>query len=92
METSLFNKTFCDSEGNIVLAQPPNLPLLVWIGATLLKVVFRDGSLHSILDIIAFGSLFTWAWQELFDGVNYFRRALGLIILIWAIASKTQGF
>jgi hypothetical protein len=92
METSLFGKTFCDSEGNVVLAQPPNLPLLVWIGATLLKVVFTYGSLHSILDIIAFGSLFTWAWQELFEGVNYFRRALGLIVLIWAITSKAQRF
>jgi hypothetical protein len=92
METSLFNKTFCDSEGNVVLAQPPNLPILVWIGATLLKVVFTDGSLHSILAVIAFGSLFTWAWQELFDGINYFRRVLGLIVLIWTIASQTQGF
>jgi hypothetical protein len=92
METSFFAKTFCDSEGNVVLAQPPNLPILVWVGSTLLKLVFTDGSLHSILDIIAFGSLFTWAWQELFEGINYFRRALGLTILIWVITSKTQGF
>jgi hypothetical protein len=92
VESSLFNKIFCDSEGNVVLAQPPNLPLLVWIGATLLKVIFTDGSFNIILDIIAFGSLLTWAWQELFEGVNYFRRALGLIVLIWAIASKIQGF
>jgi len=32
--------------------------------------------------------LFTWAWQELFEGVNYFRRALGLVVLIGCIASR----
>jgi hypothetical protein len=33
MENSLFDQTFRDSEGNIVIAQPPNLPLLVGITA-----------------------------------------------------------
>jgi hypothetical protein len=32
--------------------------------------------------------LFTWAWQELFQGVNYFRRSLGLVVLLGAIASR----
>jgi len=35
-----------------------------------------------------FWLLFTWAWQE--QGVNYFRRALGLIVLLGAIASRLQ--
>jgi hypothetical protein len=40
------------------------------------------------LEVLAFGSLFTWAWEELFQGVNYFRRALGLLVLVSLIASK----
>ncbi len=91
MQSSLFDKTFKDSEGNIVLAQAPNLPLLVWLVATLLKLVLTSGSIYIALDAIAFGTLFTWAWQELFQGVNYFRRALGLVVLIIAIASKIPG-
>jgi len=90
MEDSLLNKTFKDSEGNVVLAQMQNLPLLVWIAATLLKLILTSGSIHIGLDAIAFGSLFTWAWQELFQGVNYFRRALGFVVLIGAIASRIQ--
>jgi hypothetical protein len=43
------------------------------------------------LEALAFGSLFTWAWLELFQGVNYFRRALGLGVLIGVIASRTVG-
>ncbi|MGV0028244.1 hypothetical protein [Phormidesmis priestleyi] len=90
MENTLFDRTFRDSDGNIVIAQMPNLPILVWITATLLKLVFTTGNIHSGLDAIAFGSLFTWAWQELFQGVNYFRRSLGLVVLVGAIASRLQ--
>ncbi len=97
MEDTLFNRTFRDSDGNIVIAQMPNLPLLVWITATLLKLILTSGKLiltsgniHTGLDALAFGSLFTWAWQELFQGVNYFRRSLGLVVLLGAIASRLQ--
>jgi hypothetical protein len=82
MENSLFDRTFRDSEGKIVLAQTPNLPLLVWGAASLLQFLVTSGKFHTGLELIAFGSLFTWAWQELFEGVNYFRRALGLVVLI----------
>ena len=90
MENTLFDQVFRDSEGNIVIAQPPNLPLIVGISATLLEVILTTGKIHIGLDLIAFGSLFTWAWLELFQGVNYFRRALGLIVLVGLIVWKLQ--
>ncbi|MBD1893127.1 hypothetical protein [Coleofasciculus sp. FACHB-129] len=79
--TTLFDRTFRDSEGKIVIAQMPNLPLLVGLGASLLQLVLPSGNLQTGLNLVGFGALFTWAWQELFDGVNYFRRALGLVVL-----------
>lgn len=88
MENNLFDRTFRDSKGDIVLAQPPNLPILVWLAATLLNFIPMSGSIQVGLDAIAFGALFTWAWQELFQGVNYFRRALGFVVLIALISSK----
>lgn len=88
MPSTLFDKTFRDSQGVVVIAQPPNPPLWTWIAVTLLKFVFTKGSLHEGLDAIAFGSLFTWAWLELFEGANYFRQALGAIVLIGAIVSR----
>ena len=91
MESTLFDRTFKDSEGNIVLGQMPNLPILVWVTATLLQLVFTSGKVYAGLNAIAFGSLFTWAWQELFDGVNYFRRALGLVVLVGAIVMKINA-
>jgi hypothetical protein len=91
MENTLFDKTFRDNEGNIVIAQPPNLPLLVGITATVLSLIVKSGNIHIGLEAVAFGSLFTWAWQELFEGVNYFRRALGLLVLIAVIASRVSN-
>jgi hypothetical protein len=88
MSVTRFDKIFHDDRGNLVIIQPPNLPILVWVTVTLLKFVFQSGSVYLGLDAIAFGSLFTWAWLELFDGVNYFRRGLGLVVLIGAIASR----
>lgn len=90
MDNTLFDRTFRDSEGNITIAQPPNLPLIVWILASLLKLVFTTGKVNLGLELLAFGSLFTWAWEELFQGVNYFRRALGLIVLFGLMAWKMQ--
>lgn len=90
MENTLFDQVFRDSEGNIILAQMPNLPLIVWIVASLLKIVVTTGRINLGLDLIAFGSLFTWAWEELFQGVNYFRRGLGLLVLFGLMAWKIQ--
>ncbi len=83
---TLFDRTFRDSKGNIVVAQAPNLPVLVGVAASLLQYVLPSGQLHRAAELIAFGALFTWAWQELFEGVNYFRRALGLIGLAGLMA------
>ena len=88
MENTLVDKTFRDDKGKIVLGQMPNLPLIVWIVASLLSLIFTSGKTNTVLDFLANGSLFTWAWLELFQGVNYFRRALGLAVFISMIASK----
>ncbi|MEH1949716.1 MAG: hypothetical protein V7K77_22605 [Nostoc sp.] len=90
MENTLVDKTFRDSNGKIVVAQMPNPPLILWIVASLLTLVFTSGKINTVLDFLANGSLFTWAWMELFQGVNYFRRALGLAVLIGMIAYKIQ--
>lgn len=83
-----FDKFFRDSEGEIVIAQPPNPPLILWFVASVLQLIVKTGKIHTGLDAIAFGALFTWAWLELFEGVNYFRRTLGFCVLIAAIASR----
>lgn len=91
MENTLLDRVFRDDEGNIVIAQPPNLPLIVGVVTSLLQIILNTGKINLGLELIAFGSLFTWAWEELFQGVNYFRRALGLFVLVGLIAWKMQS-
>jgi len=86
--TTVVDKIFRDPDGNIVIAQAPNLPLIVWGVASLLELIFTTGKVNIGLNALAFGALFTWAWQEIFEGVNYFRRFLGFVVLIGLLASK----
>ena len=41
--------------------------------------------IHALFVMLSFGFIFTWAWLEITSGVNYFRRALGLSVLIIAV-------
>jgi hypothetical protein len=77
-----FDRIFRDRNGQIVIGQPPNLPLGVALTATILSALLPAGTLQTAMDLVGFGTWFTWAWLELFDGVNYFRRALGLVTLV----------
>ena len=56
MENTLVDKTFRDSNGRIVLAQMPNLPLIVWIVASLLALFFTNGKINTVLVLLADGS------------------------------------
>ncbi len=90
MNNAFLDNFFRDKNGEIVIAQPPNLPILIWGAASLSQLVFKTGQINFGLDVLATGSLFVWAILELFQGVNYFRRTLGLVVLISLLASKIQ--
>ncbi|MFQ4135990.1 hypothetical protein PGN35_006675 [Nodosilinea sp. PGN35] len=85
---ALFDRIFRDSAGNIVIGQMPNLPVLVAVTATVLQTVLPAGLPQTAAALVAFGTWFTWAWQELFEGVNYFRQALGLAALVGLLVLK----
>ncbi|GAP98478.1 hypothetical protein [Leptolyngbya sp. NIES-2104] len=85
-EPTLFDRFFRDPEGNIVIAQKPNLPILIWGATTALQFLNFGGKFQTGLELVSFGILFTWAWLEIFQGVNYFRRSLGLVVLVGMLA------
>lgn len=78
---------FKDKQGRFVIAQAPNMPLIGWFIFTMLDLLWRSSppKIHSLFDILSFGFIFTWAWLEITDGVNYFRRTLGLFVLVIVI-------
>ena len=84
------DKTIRDKDGKLAIWQMPNIPLLTWVIATILAKVFTHGKSHDLFTTVAYGALFTWALMEIFSGVNYLRRTLGLIVLIMLILSKSK--
>lgn len=72
----------------MVLWQKPNVLLWFWLVASIVARLLVAGKPHRLSEAVAYGSLFGWAYLEITDGVNYFRRALGLVILIAIILNK----
>jgi hypothetical protein len=68
--------------GKITIAQAPNPPLIIWLVATLVTVVFSPtGTAGTAFTIIGTGALIIWAGDELIRGVNPFRRAVGAVVV-----------
>lgn len=70
------------NDKSFALFQVPNLPLIVGLVCYGLNMLLANGKLDTLFGIVGFGAIFTWAWLELFKGVNWARRALGLAVLI----------
>ena len=77
-----------DKNGKAVLWQSPNLPLWTWFIAMLLTHILPYGQWNFVASLISFGALFTWAYLEIRQGVNYFRRTVGVLVIIWMIKSR----
>ncbi len=86
--TTGLDKFFRDKDGNIAIVQPPNLIISTWALASIAKLVFPTGSINGGLDLIATIALFVWSGTELFLGDSYFRRTLGVIVLVGMILLK----
>lgn len=78
-----FDWTFRDrTTGRIVIAQWPNPPLWVFLGASAVRrVTETEGAARSIVSGVAIAALVWWSGDELLRGVNPFRRALGAVVL-----------
>lgn len=73
---------FKDDEGRVIIWQWPNIPIYGWLIAKLLSLLVTPPQLKGGFDEISKAFLFTWAFLEVTQGVNYFRRLLGLVVLI----------
>lgn len=70
------------------VAQFPNAPLLVAIAAWIARRLTEAGSApNDWATAVFFVSLTAFAWWELADGVNGFRRVMGAAVLAFVIVS-----
>ena len=78
---------FEDDRGRLVLWQVPNPPLILW-GVATAATWMLEGDAAEVAALVAFGAIFTWGWLELTSGVTPFRRLLGAVVLVGAVATR----
>ncbi len=86
----LWSKIWKDRHGHVVIWQMPNIPLIAWAVLTAISLFF-SGSVANILSGLGSAALVIWALLEVFRGTNYFRRALGLLVLVVAVMSLVKS-
>ena len=78
--------------GRITIVQFPNVPLGVFIVASILSAVAHPaGTAGVVLRVIATGALVVWAVVEVIRGVNPWRRLLGGGVLVWGAVRLAVG-
>ena len=64
--------------------QAPNPPLLAALVAWLVAAV-SHGSVHAYARAAFYVGVAAWAWLELADGTNWFRRLVGAAGLVYVV-------
>jgi hypothetical protein len=72
------------------LLQLPNAPLLAALAGWLVAVL-TEGVVHDVARATFYTGLAAWAWKELEDGVNWFRRVIGAAGLVFVIVKIAEA-
>lgn len=86
-DRSLWDRFWRDKDGHIVIGQFPNVWLIVWLIFELISLLVASHRVEIITWWIATAALGVWSLLEIFQGVNYLRRLLGLLIAVLTILS-----
>jgi hypothetical protein len=83
-----FKKFFAGKNGKIVIWQKPNFLLIGWFIFLVSSKLISNKTFKTDLSFISFVFLALWAVLEIFRGDSYFRRFLGLVVLVWSVSSR----
>ena len=84
---SWFDACFRSTQtGRITIAQFPNVPLWIFLVTVVVRRFVETGAARTAVDVVAVASLAWWALDEVFRGVNLWRRALGVGGCAFAVA------
>jgi hypothetical protein len=72
------------------LVQAPNAPLL-FAFAGWATAAATDGDVHAYARAAFYAGLAAWAWEELTDGVNLVRRALGAAGVVYVVVKVGEA-
>jgi len=84
----LIRTFFSDRHGRVVLWQRPNVPLVGWLVFLVLAKIVQHGAWHTVMTGLSQLSLVIWAVLEIGWGASYFRRTLGLVVLVFTLVAR----
>jgi hypothetical protein len=78
------NWSFCSRDsGRVAIVQWPNISLAIVIMCDLARALLHTrGGLDEVLHWTGSAALVWWSLDEIIRGVNPFRRALGVVVLV----------
>lgn len=86
-----FMAIFRDAEGRVIIGQAPNPPL--YVAAAFFVVRFLPFEAAETISFWGFtAAMLYWSYLELFQGVNTFRRILGLLVGGFFLLSLLRRF
>lgn len=74
----------------MTILQAPNL-LLIAALAALMITPFVDGIADVLAQAVFYMTITMWAYEELTRGVNWFRRVLGAVVLVYTFSVLVQA-
>ena len=84
---NLWDRIWKDRRGKVVVYQHPNALIIGWAVLSFISLFVPSGVVENSFWWLSSAALVAWALLEIFQGVNYFRRAFGLLVLAAAVAS-----
>ena len=82
---------FTDGKGNVAVWQKPNLSILSWALFKVSSYAVNSPRLKDSSAKTSTALLLVWAYRESTQGINYFRRALGFLILCTVICNHFKS-
>ncbi len=74
------------------VAQSPSPPLWVALAAVVVARITDEGeTAHDVARAVTYVALTVWAWEEATDGVNGFRKALGVVALVLIVVAVARA-
>jgi len=78
--TKLKNLFFKTKAGNHVYFQDPNWPVYVILAGVVFARLLDVSDFRSVVVALTSATALYWAWLEVSEGVNLFRKILGIVV------------
>ncbi|HVW23656.1 MAG TPA: hypothetical protein VHB51_04220 [Candidatus Saccharimonadales bacterium] len=83
----LWDRVWKDEHGDVVIVESPNRWIIAWVVLVTLFLLSSSNAVQNFFWLVSLIPLTIWAYLETTQGVNYFRRALGVIGFLLVVAA-----